>query len=112
MFICGRIIIGLMIHTVNVAYAGSSPVDHPKLMRGYSMYDKETSKYMLKHPTEFEFYSSIDYRGDALSIPVIFGAKQWESLEEAQEFRNSKPVLKNFIVVERYTHVTIINAEE
>lgn len=74
------------------------------------IYDKETLSFLLKHPTEFEFFSGSGFSGP-ITIPVIFGAKEWSSLDELLAFQSRNGSLKNFIPVERYTNITIYEAD-
>lgn len=70
------------------------------------LYDKEVTKYLLKHPTEFEFFSHFSY-DKPQTISVIFGAKEWDQSIEGWKFREEHPELKDYKLVERTSHITL-----
>lgn len=68
----------------------------------------ESKKYLLQHPETKKFFCSINYwETDTICIPVLFGAEEFKTVDEALAFKNSNKLLENFKIIERKSIVTI-----
>ena len=68
--------------------------------------------YLIQCNNTKEFYCGLGYRGDAQTIPVLFGADQYQTSQEALDIiNNNKEALCDFSVVARVTDVDIINID-
>ena len=66
-----------------------------------------STQYLLQDSLSKEFFSSFYYSGDVGTIPVLFGAKEFDEKDEAFTFKNNDERLSNFIVVARKCNVTV-----
>lgn len=66
-----------------------------------------STQYLVQNPIDGEFFSSFYYSGDVATIPVLFGAEEFQTKEEAFDFKNSDERLKDFIVVARISEIKI-----
>ena len=68
--------------------------------------------YLIQCNNTKEFYCGLGYRGDAQTIPVLFGADEYQTSQEAVDIiNNNKEALCDFSVVARVTDVDIINID-
>jgi hypothetical protein len=63
---------------------------------------------MLQDNETEEFFSSIGFQNSVITLPVLFGAMEFETEDDAYIFLNrSKQYLENFSVVKRTSTVII-----
>ena len=68
--------------------------------------------YLIQCNNTKEFYCGLGYRGNPQTIPVLFGADQYQTSQEAVDIiNNNKEALCDFSVVARVTDVDIINID-
>ena len=68
--------------------------------------------YLIQCNNTKEFYCGLGYRGNAQTTPVLFGADQYQTSQEAVDIINkNKEALCDFSVVARVTDVNIINID-
>lgn len=68
--------------------------------------------YLIQCNNTKEFYCGLGYRGDAQTIPVLFGADQYQTSQEAVDIiNNNKEALCDFSVVARVTDVDIVDID-
>ena len=68
--------------------------------------------YLIQCNNTKEFYCGLGYRGDAQTIPVLFGADEYQTSQEAVDIiNNNKEALCDFSVVARVTDVDIVNID-
>ena len=68
--------------------------------------------YLIQNPNNGEFFSSFYYSGEVSTIPVLFGAEEYKSKEDAFSFKNSDDRLKDFVVVARKSDISILRVED
>ena len=66
-----------------------------------------STQFLLQDPSNQEFFSSFYYSGGVGTIPVLFGAEEFETKDKAFEFKNSDERLNSFIVVARKSSITV-----
>lgn len=74
------------------------------------MAEYKSTAYLLQDNNTEEFFSYFGYNDNIISIPVLFGAKDFSTNEEALAFKNdpkNHEKLSNFSVVKRTSTVTI-----
>ena len=68
--------------------------------------------YLIQCNNTKEFYCGLGYRGNAQTIPVLFGADQYQTSQEAVDIiNNNKEALCDFSVVARVTDVDIVDID-
>ena len=68
--------------------------------------------YLIQCNNTKEFYCGLWYRGNAQTIPVLFGADQYQTSQEAVDIiNNNKEALCDFSVVARVTDVDIVDID-
>ena len=68
--------------------------------------------YLIQCNDTKEFYCGLGYRGNAQTIPVLFGADQYQTSQEAVDIiNNNKEALCDFSVVARVTDVDIVDID-
>ena len=66
--------------------------------------------YLIQCNNTKEFYCGLGYRGNAQTIPVLFGADEYQTPQEAVDIiNNNKEALCDFSVVARVTDVDIVD---
>ena len=71
-----------------------------------------STQFLLQDPSNQEFFSSFHYFGDVSTIPVLFGAREFDTKDEAFKFKNNDERLNGFIVVARKSSITVIPVGE
>lgn len=67
-----------------------------------------STEYMLQDNITGEFFSSIGFQNSVITLPVLFGAKEFETEEDAYIFLNcNNHILVDFSVVKRTSTVNI-----
>ena len=71
-----------------------------------------STQYLIQNPVDGEFFSSFYYSGEVSTIPVLFGAEEYKTKEEAFLFKKNEKRLDDFIVVARKSKIIIVEVKE